>query len=183
MTSKLRVWSLTALLAVASSALVPAALLAQNPAFHFNLAAGLTEPTSTFGDVYDAGYNLIVGVGMQPPLSPIGFRAEGIYNEFDQKGGGDKANAGGATINATYDLILPTPLHTTTLYAIGGIGYFSTKEPFGFGNVSSQSNIGYNIGGGFKFGLSGFAAYVEARYYSISNTDVHFVPISFGLVF
>ncbi|HEY4217796.1 MAG TPA: outer membrane beta-barrel protein [Gemmatimonadaceae bacterium] len=183
MTSKLRVWSLTALLATVSSALAPAALLAQSSPVHFNLAAGLTEPTSTFGDFYDAGYNLIVGIGMNPPLSPLGFRAEGIYNEFDQKGGGDKANAGGVTINATYDLIHPTPLNTTTLYAIGGIGYFSTKEPEQFFDVESQSNIGYNIGAGFKFGLSGFAAYVEARYYSVSNTDVRFVPISFGLVF
>jgi len=186
MPSKLRAWSLTAILAAAPFALAPTSALAQSSSdLHFNLAAGLTEPVSNFGRFYNAGYNFIVGVGINPPASPLGFRAEGIYNEFDQKGGGggDKANAGGVTVNAVYDLLRPNAVQSNTLYLIGGIGYYSSKEPDQFFNVPSQSNVGYNIGGGFKFPLSGFSAYVEARYHSVSNTDVRFVPISFGLIF
>jgi hypothetical protein len=180
MPSTLRAWTLSALLAAAPVALAPVAAHAQ---LHYNIAAGLTEPTSNFGNFYNAGYNVIVGAGITPLASPLGFRAEGIYNEFDQKGGGDKAHAGGVTVNAVYDLLRPTAIQSNTLYVIGGIGYYSTKEPYRFVDVSSQSNVGYNIGAGFKFPLSGFSAYIEARYHSVSNTDVRFVPISFGLMF
>ena len=44
-------------------------------------------------------------------------------------------------------------------------------------------NFGYNVGGGVRFALSGFSAYVEARYHSISNANVSFVPLVFGLQF
>jgi hypothetical protein len=150
---------------------------------HFNVAAGLTLPTSDFGDRNNSGFNAIVGIGMSQPASSLGFRAEGIYNEFDQKGGGDKSHAGGITGNVTYDLIAPSRTQTSTVYLIGGIGYYSTKEPFAGFNVESQSNIGYNIGGGFKFPLSGMSAYIEARWHTVQNADVSFIPISFGLVF
>ncbi|HMA22569.1 MAG TPA: hypothetical protein VKP00_01215, partial [Gemmatimonadaceae bacterium] len=51
---------------------------------HFNLAAGVTLPTGTFSDRNDAGYNLIAGLGMRQPGSALGFRVEGIYNEFNE---------------------------------------------------------------------------------------------------
>lgn len=182
MTSMLRAWSLSALFAVAPFALTPIAAEAQSAyGFHFNIAAGLTEPTSTFGDFYDAGYNAIVGIGTTPAGSPLGLRVEGIYNEFGQKNGTGKAHAGGVTGNAVYDILRPSASQNNTLYLIGGVGYYSTREPDLF--LDSQTNVGYNIGAGFKFPLSGFSAYIEARYHSVSNTDVKFVPISFGLMF
>jgi opacity protein-like surface antigen len=67
------------------------------------------------------------------------------------------------------------------LYGIGGVGYYSSKEP-AF-DLSSQSNFGWNVGGGFRFPLTGFSAYVEARYHRISNADISMVPVSFGLIF
>ena len=36
---------------------------------------------------------------------------------------------------------------------------------------------------GFRWPLSGFAAYGEARYHFVTNSDARFVPISFGLQF
>jgi hypothetical protein len=146
----------------------------------FNLAAGLALATSDFGDRNESGYSLVAGIGMTQPGSPISFRAEGIYNEFNPKFGGGKATAGGITGNAIYELSSgPTP--TFTPYAIGGIGYFSTKEPR-FTNAN-QTNVGWNLGGGIRFPLSGFSAYVEARYHSVSNAGVKFAPIVFGLLF
>jgi len=64
---------------------------------------------------------------------------------------------------------------------IGGIGYYSTRDA-SF-TTRTESNIGWNVGGGFQFPLTGFSGYVEARYHTVSNTDVRFVPISFGLLF
>ncbi len=180
MPSTIRAWTLSVFLAAAPFALAPIAAQAQ---IHYNLAAGLSEPASNFGNFYDAGYNVIVGAGITPPGSSLGFRAEGIYNEFGQKGGGNKAYAGGVNVNGVYELMRPTAVQANTLYVIGGIGYYSTKEPDRFFDAQSQSNVGYNIGAGFKFPLSGFSAYIEARYHTVQNTDVRFVPIAFGLMF
>jgi len=162
-------------------ALAPNWARAQSNATHFNLAAGLTLPTGTFGDRNDAGYNLILGLGVRQPGSALGFRAEGIYNEFNEKGTSDKSHAAGITGNVTYALSTNARNNPSGLYLIGGIGYYSTREPFLF--TESQTNIGWNVGGGFEFPLTGFSAYIEARYHSVSNADVHFVPISFGLIF
>ncbi|MDB4877296.1 MAG: hypothetical protein JWM41_3742 [Gemmatimonadetes bacterium] len=169
-----------ALLALALSAPVLASAQSTT-SIHYNLAAGASLAAGSFGDRNDTSYNFMVGVGMEQPASALGFRAEGIYNEFSEKFGSDKSHAGGITGNVTYNLIQPSRTQSNTLYLIGGIGYYSTKEPFF--DFESQSNVGYNIGGGFKFPLSGFSAYVEARYHTVSNVDVKFVPISFGLVF
>ncbi len=158
-----------------------AASLAQTGA-HFVIAAGATIPTGTFGDNHDVGYHGTVGIELRPPLSPLGFRVEGMYNEFNQSNGNDKAHAAGVIANAIYSLSQISLAPGSSLYAIGGIGYYSTKDPVFF-DTSSQSNVGWNIGGGFRFPLTGFSAYVEARYHHVSNADFSFVPITFGLMF
>jgi len=149
---------------------------------NFNIAAGLTVPTSNFGDRNNTGYNLIAGIGMAQRGSALGFRAEGIYNEFDPKNGGEKSRAGGITANVVFDLIPPSTAQSNTVYVIGGFGYYQTRETIRF-ITTSDNNTGWNLGGGFKFPLSGFSAYLEARYHAVSNVDVKFIPISFGLVF
>ena len=172
----------SAALALAAG-LAPTITLAQSGDVHFNIAAGLTLPTGTFADRNDAGYHAIVGIGMTQRTSQLGFRAEGIYNEFNAKFGDGKTHAGGVTGNVTYDLMAHTATPSNTLYLIGGIGYYSTKEPFPGFDVQSQTNLGWNVGGGFRFPLSGFSAYLEARYHAVSTVEFHFLPISFGLVF
>lgn len=178
MLSTIRAARVIAAIALAAA---PATLLAQGNT-HIVIAAGATLPTGTFGDTHDVGYHGIVGLEMLQPSSQLGFRVEGMYNEFNQKSGSDKAHAGGVIGNAIFELAPAGRTTANTIYAIGGIGYYSTKDP-GLFNTGSQSNIGWNIGGGFRFPLTGFSAYLEARYHSVNNTDFHFVPITFGLVF
>jgi len=162
-------------------ALAPRSMHAQSNAVHFNLAAGVTLPTGTFGDRNDVGYHVTGGLVVMQPGNPVGFRAEGMYNGFNEKTTNDNSHAGAITVNATYGLSRNSRTKTSSLYVIGGIGYYSTREPF----FSSESNsdIGWNAGGGFEFPLTGFSAYFEARYHYVSNADVRFVPISFGLIF
>jgi hypothetical protein len=171
-----RLATVTAFVALISSTAVIAP--AQSNTTHFNIAAGLTLPTGSFGDDNDAGYNLILGLGTRSRTSPLGFRAEGIFSEFDAHGSDQKSRAAGITGNLTYDLTSGTRTNVNSLYIIGGIGYYSTRQ-----FRVSETNVGWNVGGGFQFPLSGFSAYVEARYHTVSNTDVRFVPISFGLIF
>jgi hypothetical protein len=148
----------------------------------FNGFAGLSAVTGSFGDRNDAGYSAGLGIGIRQGLSPLAFRAEGIYNEYSQKFAGSKAHATGLTANAIYEF-LTGPTAGFVPYAIGGIGYYTTREPDPFFNVSSESNVGWNLGGGVRFPLSGFSVYAEARYHSVSNADVQFAPIVFGVVF
>jgi hypothetical protein len=167
------------LIAVAALSLLaaPMVLSAQTNGVQFNIAAGAAFPTGDFGNVADVGYNLTVGLGSHQRGSPLGFRVEGMYNEWNVSGIGDrKTHAGGVVANATLDLSGATATSGTgnSFYLIGGLGYFGT---------GGSSNIGYNVGGGFKFPLTGFSAYVEARYHSISDVNVKFVPVVFGLVF
>ena len=153
---------------------------AQTPTF--NLAAGLALANGNFGDRNDAGYSLIVGIGAKPLASALSFRAEGIYSEYNQNFENGKARAGGITGNAIYEFSMGSGVMLTP-YAIGGVGYYSTREPLRNFNVESQTNIGWNLGGGVRFPLTGFSAYVEARYHSVGNVGIQFAPIVFGLAF
>lgn len=160
---------------------LPGSSRAQSNTTHFNIAAGLTLPTGEFGNDNDAGYNLILGIGAKPRTSQLGFRAEGMFNEFNAHGTTEKSRAAGITGNVTYDLTAGNRTNASGLFVIGGIGYYSTRDA-SF-TTRTESNIGWNVGGGFQFPLTGFSGYVEARYHTVSNTDVRFVPISFGLLF
>jgi hypothetical protein len=149
---------------------------------NFNLAAGLSLANGNFGDRNDAGYALIVGIGFTQRASPISVRAEGIYTEYDSKfRDRDKSHAGGITANAVYDF-KTSPATPVSLYAIGGVGLYSVKEE-SFPGDNSETGVGWNLGGGIRVPLTGFTAYVEARYHSISSANASFTPIVFGLRF
>jgi hypothetical protein len=174
-----------ALLAAASLvtlAVAPNRASAQANPFHVNIAAGAAIPTGDLGNVANTGYNITGGVGMNVPASPIGFRVEGFFNQFGFQGGGDD-HFNVAGVNANIVLGMPmTSIAGSSLYGIGGLGYYNSKVS---GIDESDSNLGFNIGAGFKFPLTGFSAYIEARYHQVSNTgtDAKYIPIVFGLVF
>jgi hypothetical protein len=152
---------------------------AQSNKTTLHIAAGAALPTGNFGDHADVGYNLTVGLGVTQRGSPLGLRFEGTYNEFNESG--SKAHAGGGIANLEYDLSAGSRT-MNTLYLIGGLGYYQIREPFFLGS-RTRNEIGWNVGGGFRFPLTGFSAYVEARYHTVSNSEVRFVPITFGLMF
>jgi len=148
----------------------------------FNLAAGLALPNGSFGDAHDAGYALIAGMGLRQPGSPISFRAEGVYTAYNQKSfDGVKTSVGGITGNGIY--AFSNPATTVTPYIIGGIGEYNTRVEVRNSEAASEWDFGWNVGGGLRFPLSGFSAYVEARYHKVSNADLGFTPIVFGLAF
>src|SRR5439155_988313 len=75
------------------------------------------------------------------------------------------------------------------VYFIAGLGVYKSMCS-GCGHVGNPSAaVGFNGGGGFKFGLAGFAAFIEARYHHFTtstNGTSHtttFIPISFGFLF
>ena len=172
----LRFGAVLPLLAILGASVAPAQV-------SFNVAAGLAVPTGDLSDFSDAGYALIAGLGTKPIASPLAFRVEGIFTQFNVKNSSD-ANTRiiGGTGNAIYDFSMG-PGIIFTPYATGGVGFYSTRFENRLGGSGSDTNFGWNIGGGIRTGLSGFSAYVEARYHSVGNNGGSFIPIVFGLSF
>src|SRR5262249_5372049 len=143
-------------------------------------AAGFALPTGDYGDFNQGGFAFIGGLGISAPGTPIRFRAEAAYNQFNHKDPLDgSSRAGGFTGNAVYDFPMG-PGSGFTPYAIGGVGMYGTRD---FDDEDTQWNFGWNIGGGIRFPLTGFSVYVEARYHSVSSADVSLAPIVFGISF
>jgi hypothetical protein len=155
----------------------PTVATAQNP-IHVNVAAGAAVPTGDFGDIANVGYNLTVGLGLRPALSPLGFRVEGSYNSFGIKDCDecDKATVKGVDANLIYDFMPVTKTVGVSLYGIGGLGGFRTGD---------ETHLGWNIGAGLRLPLTGFSGYIEARYHQVQGDGGHlgYIPIVFGLTF
>ena len=179
MNTAIRIASVFALAAALS---VPATAHAQGA--NFSVSGGFSLANGDFGQDNDAGYAIGVGLGMTQRGSPLSFRVEGIYNEFNSKVLlNEKTQAGGAIASALYDFGVKGASFTP--YVIGGVGLYSTKEPAITGTDQGDTNVGWSVGGGIRMPLSGFSAYVEARYHSISNAPggMAFTPVVFGVRF
>lgn len=158
----------------------------------FGVAAGYSAPNGDFGKVVEGGYHITGLVKVSAPLMPIGARFEGTFSEFKYKNSPPstsdaKARILSATANATYSMsgILGP-------YLIAGVGIYRATAECDQCTTSSTKG-GYNAGLGFKWGLSGFSAFVEARIHYIpgpsdptnggTNSSTRFIPVTFGLVF
>src|SRR5262245_54216154 len=139
---------------------------------HFSLAAGASFPTSTFGDFYGTGYNLLGAIGFEPMNMPIGFRLDGMYQQFDGSNGGPSNRVLSLTGNAVLKGSSLGP------YVVGGLGLYGTTPERG----NSDTDVGFNVGAGYRFGLTGFSAFLEARYHYVKE-GVSFVPLTFGVTF
>jgi opacity protein-like surface antigen len=168
--------------ALAAALSVPATARAQGA--NFSLSGGFSLANGDFGQRNDAGYAIGVGLGVTQPGSPLSFRVDGLYSEYNSKFIDDKSQAGGVIASALLDFVIKGASFTP--YAIGGVGLYSTKEPLVTGTDESDTNVGWSVGGGIRFPLSGFSAYVESRYHSVSSAPgggIAFAPVVFGLRF
>jgi hypothetical protein len=143
----------------------------------FSVAAGATMPVGDTGDGFDMGYHATVGLGIKPPLAPVGFRGEVMYSQMESKvfnNIGSRVVAGIA--NVTYTL-------APQIYAIGGLGMYngSCTGSACPAAAESSNDFGFNIGGGVNVPLTGLGVYIEARLHVIDDTKI--IPISVGLKF
>lgn len=150
----------------------------------FGVAAGASIPVGDFGDAVNTGYHAMAVMNLSAPLSPVGFRLDGMFNEFDFKGGGsDKDRTWAVTGNVLFNTgtaVVASP------YLIGGGGWYhnTIKVSGPLGGSQSDDNFGFNVGAGLRIPLTGFSAFVEARYHKmLGDTHVQFIPITFGINF
>jgi hypothetical protein len=163
------------------AAIALAAIMLATSAVHaqasFSVAIGAAVPMGDAADALDMGYNATVGVGIKPPLAPLGLRFEGFFNSFEFKSPIDASfRIMGVTANGTYTLM-------PQLYAIGGVGMYNGKASTS--GSSSNTDFGINVGAGFNIPLTGFGTFVEARYHHVMSdgSSTQFIPITVGIRF
>jgi hypothetical protein len=171
----------------------------------FGIMGGGTFPLSDLKDVAKTGWNAGALVTIGVPLVPVSFRVDGQWNQMQGKtlvgngpGGGTFTNRtdfriidGTANVVYTFGAALPTKF-----YLIGGLGVYNERAKDHATDISASSTkFGLNGGIGFKFQLTGFATFVEARYHNvIHGTEIgdvdtgnakslQFIPITVGITF
>lgn len=170
--------------------------------YSFGISGGASIPTGDLSSGSNTGYNITGSLAFGAPALPVGLRFDVGYNSFGvknnttQNAGVDNANT--RLIPITANLVLPIPVAGSGFrpYLIGGAGMYNTRisatsNNNGVSYTASQSenDFGFNLGGGLTIPLTGFNAFVEARYnrVSIGNNlgggTATFVPITFGVMF
>jgi hypothetical protein len=155
----------------------------------YGLAAGVSAPLGDFGDAADAGYHLTGLLRLGVPLAPVGLRVEGSFSEFKYTNSSRDAKA--RLVYGTANVVLSSP-GIVAPYVIGGAGIYHASAVCGTCTTTS-TKVGYNGGAGLKLGLSGFSAFVEARYHYIPGasdptnggvkSSTQFIPVSVGVTF
>jgi hypothetical protein len=172
------------LLMVAALAAIALPVATARAQMGFGAAAGLSAPMGSFKDAVDAGYHVTGIVNFAAPLAPIGFRGEVSFNQFNFKSSPlGPSNAKENIVSGTANVVVSPP--GMGLYGIGGLGIYHSSASCSGCSSNSLNKVGFNAGAGFKFGLTGFSAFVEARYHHTTTAGgtTAFVPISFGLIF
>ena len=97
---------------------------------------------------------------------------------------------GTANVVYTFGAALPTKF-----YLIGGVGVYNERFSDPNSDIHADgTKFGFNGGVGFKFQLTGFATFIEARYHNVINgsavgvddsnaKSLQFVPVSVGITF
>jgi hypothetical protein len=166
--------------AIALCAAIPlrAQLIQRTEGFRFGLGLGATLPMGDYGKADKMGIN-ILGV-FETPLarSPLYLRADGIYSSTAHDGTTGTTGILGGTVSALYHFSAPAA--EARPYLLGGLGIYNVD----FG-PSSETKIGYALGGGVTFNIGGLNAFAEARFTSVqtSVSSTTFVPVSVGLMF
>jgi len=188
----------------AAAAPISAQAIVSSPV-RFGIMGGATVPLSDLGDQSKTGWNAGALVSIGVPLVPVSFRVDGQWHQMKGKNLGTLGGAGGSssfpntriidgTANVVYTFGAALP---TKFYLIGGAGVYNVRftDPDNSDLHASGTKFGLNAGVGFKFQLTGFATFIEARYHNVIHgssvgdvNDSHanslqFVPISVGITF
>lgn len=156
---------------------------------HVGVAAGPGAPAGDSRDSFETGFNGSAFVNWIPPVSPVGLRVEGMYQNMDIEP--QFGEAGDAEILAGLaGAVIAPKTGTVKPYAVGGGGIYNVDvdRPGIVSGGTNNTEFGWNAGGGVAFPLGKTNIFVEARYHSINsegeNTErVKLVPVTVGITF
>jgi hypothetical protein len=155
------------------------------------IGGGPAIPVGKLRNTQITGLNGILTLALGAPDLPIGVRFDGIYNNFSRKN--VNTAQGGATSTYRFRIsgllanaVYAFPGTSVKTYIIAGGGIYNTK--LDVAGAKSENHAGLNAGAGLTFGLGPIASFIESRYHFISRDPtkggvIHFVPITFGLMF
>ena len=175
-----------------TAAVAAAPAQAQNAAdaraVRFGVQAGLSMPTGDFGDGANMGFLVGGTLDLRPAALPVYFRADLAYQRWgldDEAFGGLDVDGNASQISLAGNVVFPFPTEGMARpYVLGGLGIYRSTisaEFLGEEQDESETDLGFQLGGGVQFRLSGFDTYIEARYHDVA--DASFIPIVFGLKF
>ena len=160
------------------------------------IAAGATLPVSDYNQIANSGYHITLLFDAERSASPVSFRAEGGFIQLDMAQNASSGVEHTEIWNATANMVVNTSAMMAPRavfharngpYFIAGLGWYRVPgESLANGfRVFNQNKVGVNAGVGYWIPLSGFRAFVEARYHSVLSSDAHvsFIPISVGVLF
>ncbi len=139
-------------------------LLAPSPgaAQYLYFGGGATFPTGDYGDYADTGWlgvaALLVSVGDSGAWWQVeGFFGQNNHNDVE----GDKTNPLGAMVGAGMRF---HDAGTAGLYAFGQAGLLVHRYSSDTEDSESDTKLGYGLGAGLDFPLSGVLGWVEGRF-------------------
>ena len=144
------------------------------------LAAGASFPVGDLGDATSTGFHALGTLSISgTATTPLGFRADGMYNSLSGKSSGPDVTVW--TVNGNLVYAFPGGL-TATPYFIAGAGWYYSKAD---GADEGSNDFGINGGIGARFALSGFSTFAEVRYHSVFSdpNSAQLIPITFGILF
>jgi len=144
----------------------------------FGASAGLTIPLSDLSRDTQSGYRLDGFVIGAPYAWPVALRGDLSYSSFSGAARRPAQNFVGLSASAVYSVSAAGD----SPYAIGGLGVYHESA---YGGVRSESDLGINFGGGYRWTLHGRSYFVEMRYVFIghSGPSRQMMPLMFGVTF
>jgi hypothetical protein len=184
-----RLSTIIAVLVLASGLLSTQA--AGQKTYALGIGGGAAIPVGKLSDTQVTGVNGIIALALGAPDLPIGVRFDVIYNNFSRK----NVTSPQAGASNTYsfriagvlaNVVYAFPGTSVKSYIVAGGGLYNTK--LDIAGSKSENHGGLNVGAGFTFGLGPIASFIESRYHFITREPtkggvIHFVPITFGLMF
>ncbi len=168
-----------------AAAVLTSPLSAQVRTTSFGVSGGLTMPLSGVAENAETGYNVTGSLYLRPArYANLGFRADVSLDRFGFEGSDDASlRSFGVALSGQY--YVPTS-SSVTPYLLAGVGLYSLKTTVVLGSTSvsaSDSNLGYNLGAGLSFQLSGFSTFLEAKWVNVMSEPKgsSFAPITFGI--
>jgi Outer membrane protein beta-barrel domain len=166
----------TLLVAVVAVSIASAANAQRNSGPVYGALGGFGVPIGDLGDAVSVGFNAGAFAEGRPTGFPLGLRADAQYVRLSGKKGGDALNVIQATGNAVFDFPSSTG-KKSPIYAIGGIGFYRSS-----GRGDSQTDFGFNIGGGYNFSPStAYKPFVDARIHFVDDSE--YIGFSIGFRF
>jgi hypothetical protein len=147
----------------------------------FLIGGGVTFPAGGIAGRVDPTAGFLLGLEVREGMSPIAFRFDASYAQFDGPHGWASVDA--ISFGA---VALGSQKGKAKGYLLLGIGpYYTTGSALtgGFSAFRSTWSFGLNGGGGVSYGTGGVRLFLEGRYHLLfqSGKVWQFIPVTLGL--